>query len=65
VPMPKAPVDEYHLPSRRKCDIGTPGQVLRVQPVSIAKAMQQTPDRQFGTGIDAADAPHQGGTAFR
>jgi hypothetical protein len=65
VAMPKAPVDKYYSPSRRKYNIGTAGQVLRVQPVPIAKAMQQTPDRQFGTGVDATDAPHQSGPAFR
>ena len=65
VAMPKAPVDKYHSSSRRKCDIGTAGQVLDVQSVSIAKAMQQAPDRKFGTGVGPADAPLMRGTTFR
>jgi hypothetical protein len=51
-------VDEDRFPSARKDEVGLSGKVSAMQPVSIAKAMQEAANRQFGASITAAHAFH-------
>jgi ribosomal protein L12E/L44/L45/RPP1/RPP2 len=51
-------MDEDRFPSAGKDEVWLSGEVSAMQPVSIAEAMQEAANSQFGAGIAAAHAFH-------
>jgi hypothetical protein len=51
---------EDDLPAGGKHEIGRSAKAARVQAVTIAHGMHQTPDSKFRLGVRLADAPYAG-----
>ena len=60
--VPKAPVNEQDLSPTGKDQIGTPRQVVSVEPVAIAHTVHQAANRKLGLRVLAPNCPH-GSTA--
>ena len=56
--VPKAAMDKYNFPGSSKDKIGFAGKIGGVKPESVAHAMNQAANRDFGLAILAADATH-------
>lgn len=58
VTMPKAAVDEDCFPARPKHYVRRAGQILGMEPISIAKPVQQAPHYHFRCGVLASNSLH-------
>lgn len=56
--VPKTTVHENDLAAGRKYEVRFSWQVLAVQPVAVAHAVDKTANEHFGLGILGADAAH-------
>lgn len=64
VPVPEAAVNQYNLVQAGKYDIGFARQGFDVKPITIAQAMSQPSDPEFGAGVPAAHRSHYGSALF-
>jgi hypothetical protein len=58
VSMPETAVHEDNFAARPEDEVWVTGQVLPMQPVTVAKSMHKPPHRKFGLHPFALDAPH-------
>lgn len=58
MPMPEAAIDEYYPSPAWKNDVGFTRQVGPMKPKTIAGAMQQATNDEFGLSIFRRDGSH-------
>lgn len=58
VPVPKTSVDEYHLATAPKHDVGSARKICGLKPVSVTSPMKETAHDQLRAGIPSSNPPH-------
>lgn len=56
--MPEATMHEDHLPTTRKDDVWSAGQIPPIDPESVSKPMRELPNLHFGLAARLADSRH-------